>query len=128
MGFEKSKHFHRLLELLYKLNEHIKNIEQEFHQATSEVDEFFNWLGPLENGRETPQPWDPSKIKWVTAQSASGKGAYERYPDVGEKGETGDYPRLLVDLKAHDGKLMRDGFFYWLFQDGATIGRKRKGS
>jgi hypothetical protein len=68
--------------------------------------------------------WDPAKIKWVQVTGAS--GPYERYPAEGAKPEaTEDYKNLLEDLKAHNGKLTRDGFFYWLFSgDQATVGRK----
>jgi hypothetical protein len=46
---------------------------------------------------------------------------------IGEKAEaTNDYHNMLTDLKAHNGKLTRDGLFYWLFQDGATVGRKKR--
>jgi hypothetical protein len=38
---------------------------------------------------------------------------------------------MLQDLKAHGGKLSRkesDGatWFYWLFQDASTVGRKQR--
>ena len=69
--------------------------------------------------------WDPNKIKWVKAEGFS--GPYERYPAKGEKAElSADYKHMLADLKAHNGKLMRDGYFYWVFDDGATIGRKKR--
>ena len=69
--------------------------------------------------------WDPSQIKWQRAQGT--KGSYERYPAEGQKAEsTQDYHNLLADLKSHDGKLSRDGFFYWLFEDSATVGRKKR--
>jgi hypothetical protein len=68
--------------------------------------------------------WDPEKIKWVWAEGTS--GSYQRYPAEGEKPEaTEDYKNMIEDLKAHNGKLTRDGFFYWLFSgDQATVGRK----
>jgi len=68
--------------------------------------------------------FDPSKIKWVQAEGFSGK--YQRYPAKGEKVELSqDYKALLKWLKEHNGKATYDGFFYWLFSDGATVGRKR---
>jgi len=102
-----------LLELLYAATEHMRAIRSEIDKAIRESDEFFSWLGPLQDDRETPHgKYDPSKIKWVQAQSASGKGPYERYPAVGAKAEsTPDYNQLLADLKSHDGKLWRSGFF-----------------
>jgi len=85
----------------------------------------------LEALNETPEEiieakeWDPNKIKWVEAEGFS--GPYQRYPAKGAKVElTADYKAMLADLKAHDGKLTRDGYFYWLFNDGATVGRKKR--
>jgi hypothetical protein len=70
--------------------------------------------------------WDPAKIKWVQVTGAS--GPYERYPAEGAKPEASeDYKNMVEDLKAHNGKLTRDGFFYWLFSgDQATVGRKKR--
>jgi hypothetical protein len=69
--------------------------------------------------------WNPDKIKWEKAEGF--KGAYERYPLEGEKAEaTSDYKNLLEDLKRHGGRLTRNGYFYWLFEDSATIGRKKR--
>lgn len=73
-----------------------------------------------------PAAWNPKNIKWVQAEGS--KGPYQRYPDQDQKAEaTDDYKSLLADLKRHNGRMMRDGYFYWIFQDGATIGRKLKG-
>jgi hypothetical protein len=84
-----------------------------------------------EKQKERVRTWDPAKIKWVQAQGTS--GPYERHPPEGEKAEaTEDYKCMLQDLKEHNGKLSRkeaDGatWFYWVFQDGATVGRKKHG-
>jgi hypothetical protein len=73
---------------------------------------------------EEKPAWDPAKIKWVWAEGTS--GSYQRYPAEGEKPEaTEDYKNMLEDLKAHNGKLVRGEYFYWLFSgDQATVGRK----
>jgi len=69
--------------------------------------------------------WDPNKIKFVMAQGA--KGPYERYPGEGEKAEsTSDYRMMLADIKQHGGKMSRDNFFYWVFSDCGTVGRKKR--
>jgi hypothetical protein len=69
--------------------------------------------------------WDPSKIKWT--QETGFKGPYERYPAKDQKAEsTEDYKNMLADLKAHGGKLTRNGLFYWVFEDQATVGRKKR--
>jgi len=64
--------------------------------------------------------WDPSRIKWVKAEGA--KGPYERADPQATK----DYQNMLKDLKEHGGRLTRDGYFYWVFQDQATVGRKKR--
>jgi hypothetical protein len=38
-----------------------------------------------------------------------------------------DFKNLVKDLNAQKGKLYRDGYFYWLWQSGSTVGRKLKG-
>ena len=63
---------------------------------------------------------DPDKIKWVQAEGAS--GPYERAEDVNSL----DFKELMKDLEAHQGKLSRDGFFYWKFEKSAVIGRKKR--
>ena len=65
-------------------------------------------------------PWDPTKIVWTRAEG--NKGSYERSADVNSH----DFKALVKDLSKHDGKLMRGDKFYWLFQNGSTVGRKRR--
>lgn len=79
------------------------------------------WNSLIE-GRKS-QDWIPENIKWI--QTPGTRGPYERYPAEGKKIEvTVDYKNLLLDLKEHRGKLTRNGYFYWVFSDAATIGRK----
>jgi len=69
--------------------------------------------------------WNPEAIKWQKVEGF--RGEYERYPLEGEKAEsTSDYRLLLEDLKKHGGRLTKNGYFYWLFEDSATIGRKKR--
>ena len=70
---------------------------------------------------EDKSTWDPDKIKWEEAQGAS--GPYERSEDVNST----DFKSLLKDLAQHNGKLSKEGYFYWLFQNGTTVGRKKRG-
>lgn len=67
--------------------------------------------------------WDPDKIKWEKAQSS--KGEYERADGEQNRGVV-DFDNLVADLKAHNGRLSRLGFFYWLFEQTSTptVGRK----
>jgi len=64
--------------------------------------------------------WDPSKIKWVEAEGTHGK--YERSEDVNSL----DFKELMKDLEAHQGKLTRDGYFFWRFEKSAVVGRKKR--
>jgi hypothetical protein len=69
--------------------------------------------------------WNPEGIKWRKAEGF--RGEYERYPLEGEKAEASpDYKNLLEDLKKHGGRLTKNGYFYWMFEDSATIGRKKR--
>ena len=119
------EHFIMLLETLYSVTGHLRSIETELHACIEEIDAFYNELGPILD-HEPSENWDPNKIKWTSAQGT--KGPYQRYPATGEKAEsTPDYRSMLAALKSHGGKMMRSGFFYWVFEDGSTVGRKRKG-
>ncbi len=62
-------------------------------------------------------PWNPDKISW--RQEQGNKGVYERCDDVNSL----DFKAMLKDLQDHKGKLNRDGRFYWVFQNGSTVGR-----
>ena len=64
--------------------------------------------------------WNPDNIQWEKASGASGE--YERSEDVNNL----EFKALLKDLAAHNGKLSRDGWFYWTFKNGSTVGRKKK--
>jgi hypothetical protein len=107
--------------------------EHQLELAKSSIEALLDmWLrGESITEPEPEKPsWDPNRIKWVDAQGAS--GSYQRYPPEGERAEaTEDYKNMLADLKAHNGKLSRkeaDGtWFYWVFQDAATVGRKKRG-
>jgi len=37
-----------------------------------------------------------------------------------------DFEALLADLDAHNGKLTKDGWFYWRFSNGDAVGRKKR--
>jgi len=69
---------------------------------------------------EQKPSWNPDTIKWTETQGSS--GLYERSEDVNSL----DFKEMLRNLAGHSGKLSRDGFFYWAFQNGSTVGRRRK--
>jgi hypothetical protein len=64
--------------------------------------------------------WDPSKIRWQQTQGSS--GPYEKSEDVNSL----NFKTMLKDLATHEGRLSRDGYFYWLFKNGSTVGRKKR--
>ncbi len=70
-------------------------------------------------GEENQKSNNDQKIDWQQAEGRS--GTYERSEDIDSPG----HKALLKDLAAHQGKLTRDGYFYWTFRDDSTIGRKR---
>jgi hypothetical protein len=105
-------------------------LETEFYDALfsmldafdSGITSFKQQLGAKKGvAEEKPEfSWDPSKIKWEKTEGW--KGDYERSEDVNSL----DFKELLKDLAQHKGKLTRDGWFYWTFKNGSTVGRKLK--
>jgi len=64
--------------------------------------------------------WNPDKIKWEKVQGS--KGEFERSVDV----DNPEFKTMLKDLAEHNGKLTRNGVFYWVYRNGSTVGRKRR--
>jgi len=64
--------------------------------------------------------WDPTQIVWTKVEGQ--KGEYERSEDV----INFEFKAMLKDLAAHGGKMNQEGWFYWTFPNGTTVGRKRK--
>lgn len=75
------------------------------------------WLKGESLQSEKPS-WDPAKIKWEKAEG--GSGPYERSEDI----DNLEFKAMLKDLAAHKGRLTIDGYFYWIFENGCTVGRK----
>jgi len=98
--------------------------EHQLELAKSSLEALLNmWLKGESVGEQPQQPkpkWDSNKIKWVEAEGTHGK--YERSEDVNSL----DFKELMKDLEGHQGKLSRDGFFYWRFEKSAVIGRKKR--
>jgi len=75
--------------------------------------------------KSKPEPkkewgWNPGNIQWE--ESEGSKGKYERSEDINNL----QFKLMLKNLQEHKGKLFRDGFFYWVFRNGATVGRKKQ--
>jgi len=65
--------------------------------------------------------WTPDKIVWTDKTGA--RGPFQICEDVNNQ----DFKALHKDLVDHQSNLNRDGMFYWIFQNGATVGRKVPG-
>ncbi|MCS7096708.1 MAG: hypothetical protein RMK50_06570 [Nitrososphaerota archaeon] len=78
-------------------------------------------IAKLVGVEEKPKfPWNPDKIKWEKTQGP--KGEFERSGDINNP----EFKALLKDLAHHNGKLTRNGWFYWTFKNGSTVGRKKR--
>jgi hypothetical protein len=99
--------------------------EHDLSAAKENADCLLNeWLGiaqPAGVQKKQEKAWNPDAIKWEKAQGS--KGEYEKSEDVNSL----DFKNLIKDLNAHGGKLYQDGWFMWLYKNGATVGRKLKG-
>ncbi len=69
---------------------------------------------------QTDESWDPAKIQWIRTEGS--KGPYERSEDTNSP----DFKTLMKQLTQHNGKMSNKGYFYWLFQNGLTVGRKKR--
>jgi hypothetical protein len=69
----------------------------------------------------TKLPFDASKIAW---QKRTGtKGEFELSEDY----DNPEHKALLKFLNEHAGGCINsEGWFYWVYKNGSTIGRKRK--
>ncbi len=90
-------------------------------QVTWLINRIGAYKGYVDDDDEDDDPtWEPENITWEPAQGA--KGPYERSVDVDSR----DFRALLRELEHFQGKLARDGFFYWTFKNGTTVGRKQR--
>lgn len=120
VSFEKSELFQKLLQVLSVIRDSEAQKAEASKRKVEAIDECFSWLGPILDGTTLDEPWNPNNIKWTEAQGA--KGPYQRSDDVNNL----DFKRLSKDLAEHNGNLTKNGFFYWKFQNGTTIGRKQR--
>ena len=102
--------------MITKNVEALVKLRDAFRMAGEAIDEYVDSLGPKEDVGLT---WNPDKINWVTAEGAKGK--YQRSEDVNNP----DFKALLKDLASHSGRMRNQGYFYWSFQNGTTVGRKQ---
>ena len=78
----------------------------------------------VEGKQKLEQPssskWDPGKIQWVKSEGF--RGPFEKSEDFNNL----EFKRMLKDLVEHNGKLSKNGFFYWVYRNGSTVGRKKR--
>ena len=85
--------------------------------AADGVNKILETTEPKEEPK-TEREYDLSKIK--TERTEGPSGFYQKATEQDNE----DYRNLLKSLKAHDGKLTRNGFWIWLFNDEKSIGMK----
>ena len=101
-------------------------------ELTKVLNEIRNWLksAPVDRIEEYIQlarqtlelpAYSLDRIKWVQAEGP--KGAYE-YADRNDNLGNEDFKALIEDLKRHDGRMTRQGYFLWLFSQEDRVGRK----
>ncbi len=95
--------------------ESLVKLRDAFSMASEALNDYIDTIRPTQSGT-----FDPEKIKWQKADGAN--GPYEKSEDVNSP----DHKELLHDLSLHNGKVTRDGYFYWVFTNQYTVGRKRK--
>lgn len=64
--------------------------------------------------------YDIEKISWSDA--TGDKGPFQKSSDDNSP----DFKLLLKDVHGHKGKMTVAGWFVWVFQDGVTLGRKKR--
>ncbi|MEM2781073.1 MAG: hypothetical protein QW629_02955 [Candidatus Bathyarchaeia archaeon] len=75
--------------------------------------------GAAESEEKRQVSWDPSWIKWERTEGA--RDVSEKSKDVNNL----KFKAMLKDLAEYDGKLTREGWFYWVYRSGSTFGRKK---
>jgi len=65
-------------------------------------------------------PFNASKIQWETREGT--KGQYQLSEDYNNP----EHKNLLKFLSEHRGCVYSEGFLYWVFQNGSSVGRKKK--
>jgi len=110
----------KLSETEEKVIDAVLNLANALEAAAVDVKHRLSEIIGVKEKPQEQKPWNPDKVKWTEAQGSS--GLYERSEDVNSL----DFKEMLKDLAAHSGKLSRDGYFYWSFQNGSTVGRKKR--
>lgn len=98
----------------YEFAKMLSDVRNGLQSCVESIDSYLNFLGKVVLGE-----WTPTRIRWVETEGS--RGLYEKAAAQ----DNNDFKAMLQDLKARDGKLTRDSYFYWVFQDQETVGRKK---
>lgn len=81
------------------------------------------WNEILEKNEPKQEEPKYDLMKIVTEQVEGPSGIYLKVTAKNNPGNP-DYEALIEDLKQHNGKLTKQGYFVWLFDDKETAGMK----
>jgi hypothetical protein len=104
----------RLFDMLFS---ELRDLDQ---RRTEVIDEFLSKIGKPITGKKELQ-YDIIKV--VTRQTEGQKGYYLK-ASAEDNQNNRDFELLIEDLKQHDGKLTKQGYFAWLFSDNKNAGMK----
>jgi len=92
-----------------------------FQMAADALNEDIEQDAPQEVKTEKQPEYD--LIRVVTRQTEGPNGIYLKITKEDNKNNR-DYELLIEDLKKHSGRLTKQGYFAWLFDDKKTAGMK----
>jgi hypothetical protein len=98
------------------LCETLATVRDNLYGAAEAIDKFVQT-----QAKAHTREYDVTRIAWVERSGA--KGPFE-FADAKTQDASVDYQALVADLKAHDGKLTLNHYFYWIFTGGDAVGRK----
>jgi hypothetical protein len=70
--------------------------------------------------KEQKDAIDLSGIRFVETNGP--RGIYERSEDI----DNLEFKKLVKTLAEHNKKMIIDNYFVWLFENGSTVGRKKR--
>ncbi len=105
-----------LEKMVYALADYANALES----ASQTLRDHLQELGPR------VKDYDLGQLRWEEREGSS--GPYQAATERGnlEPPRYGHWQALVKDLRDHDGKLTKQGYFLWLFQDEKTVGRKKQ--
>jgi len=93
------------------------------YQLAEELDKIVKRGDKKFDREEKDKFFDVTKIKWVNKEG--GKGPYE-LAALRDNPDNKDFAALILMLENQDKKTkFHSGLFYWLFESGDAVGRKK---